>query len=472
MAAPTTGLTDVLQSGSSIYNTSTSVADGYGRNASVTQNDSAGNDTVTTTYDADGRVHSVTNPERGSPTSTDGTTTINYDAANRKTAIIEADGSQVTYNYTSAAGFVIVTDEQGKQRKLGYTGGGASTGVVYEPDSTGAFTLLTQSGIDEAGHVTSISQQGGGASSQYRNRMFFYDTAGRLTSSTTPEQGNITYGCVTSGGALCSGSLTAICTRTDARGKVTTYTYDTLNRPTGKTYSPGTPAVSYNYDESSANGMTIANGAGQRTSMTDGSGTSAWSFDPVGRPVSDKRTINGVTKTAAYSYNLDGTLATQQDFLGNTLNYGYTNTSSLLSVTDAATSLAIVSGVAYTPVGTTAGETLGNGVVLTNMYNQRAQVASLGASKAGTQLLGLSYTYGTAAQDNGNISQVTNTLDSTRTQNFTYDWLNRISTAQEGTRWGDSYGYDNFGEFVDQDAVEWNGWGVGVTDAQHRASNK
>jgi hypothetical protein len=84
----------------------------------------------------------------------------------------------------------------------------------------------------------------------------------------------------------------------------------------------------------------------------------------------------------------------------------------------------------------------------TRRGNLRAQVASLAAAKAGTSLFGLSYTYGPGAQDNGTISQVANTLDNTRSQSFTYDWLNRLSTAQEGTRWGDAYGYDNFGNLL------------------------
>jgi len=47
--------------------------------------------------------------------------------------------------------------------------------------------------------------------------------------------------------------------------------------------------------------------------MSDGSGATAWSYDPVGRPLTERRTINGtsaITNNTTYGYNLDGSLAT------------------------------------------------------------------------------------------------------------------------------------------------------------------
>jgi RHS repeat-associated protein len=448
-ASPTQTQVSVLRGGTS-YNVQTSVVDGYGRTSTITQTDAeSGNETATTTYDESGRVHSVTNPHRSSSSSTDGTTTYAYDAAGRAVTVTEPDTSQVTYNYTAAAGYVTVTDEQGNQRKLGYESAGAANGTVYEPDASGAMTLLTQSTLDATGHVTAVSQQGGAtSSSQYRNRSFVYDSAERLTSETTPEQGTITYTYVNGGGGLCSGNLTAPCARTDARGVTATYSYDTLGRLTGKTYSDATPTISYSYDQSGAYGLTIANGAGERTSMADGTGTSAWSYDTMGRVVAEKRTIGGVTKSAGYSYNVDGTMATLTDYAGNTLDYGYGSRSQLLSVTDAGTGLGLVSAVTYTPVGTMTGGRLGNGAVMANSYNPRVQPVSLGAAVSGTAVFGLGFSYGTSGHDNGNIMGVTNALNGARSQSFGYDQLNRISTAQAGSLWGNSYAYDNWGNLL------------------------
>ncbi|PYU56668.1 MAG: hypothetical protein DMG56_23520, partial [Acidobacteria bacterium] len=55
------------------------------------------------------------------------------------------------------------------------------------------------------------------------------------------------------------------CRRVDARGIVTTYSYDVENRLTGVSYSDTTPSASYYYDQSSYNGLTISNGKGRRT---------------------------------------------------------------------------------------------------------------------------------------------------------------------------------------------------------------
>jgi YD repeat-containing protein len=89
----------------------------------------------------------------------------------------------------------------------------------------------------------------------------------------------------------------------------TTYSYDALDRITGKSYSNGDPSVTYHYDQTSYNGLTISNGKGQRAGMSDGSGQTAWSYDTMGRVVTEKRTIGSVTKAMSYSYNLDGSLA-------------------------------------------------------------------------------------------------------------------------------------------------------------------
>ena len=60
------------------------------------------------------------------------------------------------------------------------------------------------------------------------------------------------------------------------------------------------------------------------------------------------------------------------------------------------------------------------------------------------------YNYGALHQNNGNISSIIDNRDSTRTQTFTYDSLNRLtsgySTAATGTySWGETYSVDAWG---------------------------
>src|SRR3990172_5932832 len=44
--------------------------------------------------------------------------------------------------------------------------------------------------------------------------------------------------------------------------------------------------------------------------MTDGSGTTAWSYDGEGHVLGEKRSIGSVTKTISYTYNAGGPIAT------------------------------------------------------------------------------------------------------------------------------------------------------------------
>jgi RHS repeat-associated protein len=47
--------------------------------------------------------------------------------------------------------------------------------------------------------------------------------------------------------------------------------------------------------------------------------------------------------------------------------------------------------------------------------------------------------------NNGNIYTVTNVKDSSRTQTFTYDILNRLASAQDNAHWANTYSYDAWG---------------------------
>jgi len=56
-----------------------------------------------------------------------------------------------------------------------------------------------------------------------------------------------------------------------------------------------------------------------------GAGAEAWSYDPMGRVWTDRRTTNSRTKDASYTYNLDGTIATLTYPSGRTIAYNLGN---------------------------------------------------------------------------------------------------------------------------------------------------
>jgi YD repeat-containing protein len=82
----------------------------------------------------------------------------------------------------------------------------------------------------------------------------------------------------------------------------------------------------------------------------------------------------------------------------------------------------------------------------TNILNDRLRISSQAtALDNGTRLLDLTYQY-PAGADNGNVSQITNGRDESRTQHFDYDTLNRLAHAySSGPLWGETFTYDAWG---------------------------
>jgi RHS repeat-associated protein len=96
-------------------------------------------------------------------------------------------------------------------------------------------------------------------------------------------------------------------------------------------------------------------------------------------------------------------------------------------------------------------ETFGNGLIHTVVYNNRLQPTQirLGTAAAPSSVLGLTYNYGTTA-NNGNVLSVAYAGGGlSYTQTFGYDALNRLTTSQETaggvTSWSQTNGHDRYG---------------------------
>ena len=467
--------------------------------------DPDGETIVDTTYDADGRVHSVSNPHRGGTLPTDGIEVYGYDGLDRKTQITRADGS-VSYNYygatvgthggrssqfCSGVGYpVLKVDEAGHMRQYWYDGFGRLI-EVDEPDPTNgslvsgapAGTCYSYNGNNNLTAVTQGSQ----------TRSYSYDMISRLTMATDPESGIVYSYYKDAGGYLCSGDPASVCRRTDARGITTTYYYDAVNRLIQKTYTDSTPQVKYGYDAVAPSGctppsLTIVNGKGRRTSMCDGSGATAWSYDEVGDIRYEARTIGSATKTIQYTYNLDNTVASIQYPSGNTITYKPGDAQRPLWAKDLTDNIDYVKGVSspnyyvkYAPQGAPESLQDGSNLVTTSFYNQRLQPCRISVT-TGTNLpancgdvgtntgntLDFTYDFSQAASDNGNVTAITNNRDTTRSEAFTYDYLNRLATAAASTYatspancWSESYsaGLDRWGNISSIGAIssDYNG---------------
>jgi RHS repeat-associated protein len=473
--------TSVVQSrkitGTQTASTTTNL-DAYGRvSQQQLTSDPAGTDTVDTTYDGNGRVQSVSNPHRTAVSPTDGTTSFAYDALGRVTLQTQPDGNTISPSYS--ANCVTQTDEAGKKRKTCSDGLGRTTST-FEPDTPTTLNWETDTAYDVLDNAVNITQKGSAASTQWRVRTFAYDGLSRLTQATAPESGTTQYFYTTSGGALCAGSAGALCRITDARGVTATLAYDALSRLTGKTYSDTTPAVTYSYDQTLFNGLTITNGNGLRTSMTDGSGSTGWSYDKMGRIVTRQQTIGTVTKSIGQSYNLDGSVATMTYPSGRVYTYTYNNAGQIATLKDIAHNINFFSSPQYAPPGMLTSGIHGavtgwNAITLTNSFNNRLEPTQFQAvSPVPLTLLNLSYSYDQGSgKNNGSVVQITNGRDSTRTTAYTYDQLNRLATAQtpSAATWGDSYVYDAWGNLLQKNIIKGTAESMALTvNAQNKVT--
>jgi RHS repeat-associated protein len=404
-------------------------------------------------YDALGRLEKVSNPFRPYLSETAVWTTSVYDALGRIVSVTTPDSSVATTAYSGNA--VTVTDQAGKLRRSITDALGRVTrvdepnaandlGVVSSPNQPTSYTY------DVLDNLTGVTQG-------VQTRTFVYDSLKRMTSATNPESGTVTYG------YDANGNLTS---RLDARSVTTTITYDAINRITSRSYNdtPQTPTVSYFYDAqalpSGAPSFSRGSSTGRMVAVTYGAGSSAgtyWGYDQMGRVVTRYQRTDSVNYLSEATYYANSSLQTQTypavPGAGDRRVVSYTNdvAGRLSSLSSAATTYApaaSVSSVGYAAHNALSSETYGNGLIHAVSYNNRLQPTqiNLGTSGSPTSVISLGYTYGTT---NNNGSVQTHTYSGgglIYTQNYGYDSLNRLTTANEnGTNWSQTNGYDRYG---------------------------
>ena len=415
----------------------TTFTDGWGNvNKTV---DAAGNQ-VFYGYDSVGRLQLKSNPV--APGGGIGpSTTHSYDGLDRQIRIRLPDSQTVQTSYSGST--VTETDEVGRKEQSQVDGLGRLVSVTEQDPSSGNLTQTTTYSYNYLDKLTQVNQGG-------QTRAFAYDALGRETYERIPEQ---TAAINDGTGTMwtCKYTYTdfgAIATKTDARGVVVTYGYDSMNRLVSRSYHvshatgvAATPAVAYNYDNSS-NSST----KGLLLSVTAGSFyTETYGYDGFNRPSLVTDTIDGDNYVTRFQYNQAGQVTQLTYPSGRVLPYVYDSEGRLSSVGGSPNGgIGYLGNIAYAPGGQIAGFSLGNGVNETLTYDpNRLQLTNLKAATSTATLMKFAYNYTAAAGQMGTGTMAGNTAQLvsvsgkingiTESAAYTYDLDRRLATSSQGS---------------------------------------
>ncbi len=300
-------------------NTSSYTYDAAGDLQSAT--DAAG-DKTTYTYDSLGRRKTMVSP-RGNANGADPTqfmTSYSYDDAGNQLSVTDPLSHQSTNTYDNDGHLLTFTDADGNQTAYVYNAASELTQV------TRADSSFLKSSYDANGNLASQTDAAGKTTS------YGYDPLDHQTTVTDPLTRTTSYA------RDAVGNLTSV---TDPLHRTTSFTYNADNERTTTAYSGGaTPNVGFGYDND-----------GQRTSMTDGTGSWTYTYDSLQRLT---KVFTGRGDTVSFGYDLAGNQTsvtypngrtinrtfdtaertqTIKDWLGDTTTYAYNPDSQIATVT-------------------------------------------------------------------------------------------------------------------------------------------
>ncbi len=364
-------------------------------------------------------------------------TTTGYDLLGRTLSVTQPNQNAVTYAYTDLTttvtdpmqfSTITTADVWGRMTRVD-----APTGpyVTYDYDILNHLKTTTR-----AGQPTEIH----------------YDAAGRKLDMTDPDMGVWQY----QYDAL--GNLTL---QTDNRGCALNLEYDPLNRLTHK-YSAGEscgqPVEDHYYYDSDDPATpqydpVQPDQIGSRTYMTDASGSTRWIYDERGRMTNEIKTIDNLQSYITWDYNSGDLVQNVFYHDGEWVKYSYNSDGSLHDVLSLNNWVYYLRDVKRDEAGRITSMDLGYGTVTRKTltyfdWNEPIQGGLLRTLTAkrpydNVSLQDFAYTY----DKNGNVLTITDNLAGPQTQTFTYDSLNRITSAVvtggvDGL-YSETYGYDS-----------------------------
>jgi RHS repeat-associated protein len=336
----------------------TDITDGVGNRIHYTL-DAAGNRTKEETFDAGNTLKRSVSRTFNSLSQL---LTV-VDALNR--TVLSFD---TTDGYDAEGHPIHSADAKGVQRKQGYDALNRLVSTIDDYNGTNTATANTQtaSTFDSSDNLEAVSDPSS------LNTVYDHNGLGDLTGIHSPDTGTTTFTVDAAGNRL---------TQTDARGVLTTYTYDALNRRLSASYSDASLNVAYYYDEANATTGCVASAPiGRLTRVVENAVTTTYCYDARGNVVQKKQTQVAATDTLGYSYTLADRVATETRPSGTVVRYGH-DALGLVNgvwVTPAGgIEQAVASTITWLPFGPVLSYTLGNGQTVTRTYDANYAVTDI-----------------------------------------------------------------------------------------------
>ena len=375
------------------------------------------------------------------PVTTRSGTAYDYDAMGRRVKTTFADGSFATNSFTPTTSSVIdpnghkmaqVRDARGRIVRVEEWSGADGRALAY-PSQAFALYAATIYAYDTLGNLLSVTDAKGSLTTMS------YDALGRKGAMNDPDMHNVSY---------VYDALGQLTKQTDAKNIPFAFTYDAIGRIlTKKRADNGADSVPYTYD------MATGFGKGRLAKATYTAGSASFNYDAIGEEITSSKLIGTTTYNVTRTYDALGRIKTlvYPDSKGTAV-YGYNLAGQLssvqLKVTVGTTSTMqnIVNGIDYTANGSIQKITYGNGAVAAYVYDPlmfrlQTQVVT---DKNSVAVQYNAYTYDPV----GNIMQAQDKVKNTA-KTYTYDALDRMISSNDGSG-VISYVYDQVGNITNK----------------------
>ena len=373
-----------------------------------TESENAGQQIVSDVYyDKMGRVVRQSNPYFASLTAGYGTpntgipaTVYEYDTGGRPVTVVKPDETRIRRFFDHWK----VTEEDENGHRTAYWFDAYQSLVQVQENNRGEsyYTKYQYSPIGELVRITDHLQN---------TTTIAYDSLGRKISMSDPDMGNWSYGYDKVGNLV---------SQKDAKGTETVIRYDELNRKILVDY-PGDTDITFTYD---------TNTIGTLSKVDDSAGSVTYSYDRRLRKISESRKIDDHTWTTSWSYDSLDRVISMTYPNGESLSFEFNTQGTLNSIPG------ILGNMDYNAAGQTVQKMFLNGLTTTYTYDAKNSRLT-GMQTPGIQDFRYSY------DSVGNVLSLQDNMTG-RTENFTYDDLDRLLSAGDSA-YSASYVYNAIG---------------------------